>query len=239
VRTAGIGRHREKKFMPLPPIVVFDLDGTLADTAPDLMGTLNVILSREGLPELPLDKARALIGAGARALLKRGFAENGRDLAPAKLDALFGDFLEHYRDNIAVRSRMFDGVGAALDRLETAGCVFAVCTNKREEFAVALLDELQARHRFRFVAGQDTFDVFKPEPRHLTETILRAGGDPARALMVGDSRTDVDTARAARLPVVGVSFGYTDIPMADLSPDALIHHFDELPAAAMPLLRLG
>ncbi|MGL5114646.1 MAG: HAD hydrolase-like protein [Beijerinckiaceae bacterium] len=225
--------------MALPPIVVFDLDGTLADTAPDLMGTLNVILSREGLPELPLDKARSLIGAGAKALLKRGFAENGRDLPVARLDALFGDFLDHYRANIAVGSRLFDGVGAALDRLEAAGCIFAVCTNKREEFALSLLEALDARHRFRFIAGQDTFDVFKPEPRHLTETIVRAGGDPLRALMVGDSRTDVDTARAARLPVVGVSFGYTDTPMAELSPDALIHHFDDLAEVVLPLLRLA
>jgi phosphoglycolate phosphatase len=225
--------------MSLPPIVVFDLDGTLADTAPDLMATLNFVLAREGLPALPVDKARSLIGAGARALLKRGFAENGRELSAARLDALFGDFLDHYRANIAVASRMFDGVAAALDNLESAGCVFAVCTNKREEFALSLLDELDARHRFRFIAGQDTFDVFKPAPRHLTETIRLAGGDPARALMVGDSRTDVDTARAARVPVVGVSFGYTDIPMAELSPDALIHHFDELPAAALPLLKLA
>lgn len=223
--------------MSLPPIVVFDLDGTLAETAPDLMGTLNVILAAEGLPSLPLAKARELIGAGAKALLRRGFAEAGRELSADHLDTLFARFLDHYTAHIADGSHYFPGVLAAMDVLADRGFVFAVCTNKREMPARKLLKALGGDDRFRFIAGQDTFDVCKPNPRHLTETIRLAGGDPLRAVMVGDSRTDVDTARAAGIPVVGVTFGYTDVPMVELKPDVTIDDFRLLPDAVRGLLR--
>jgi phosphoglycolate phosphatase len=220
-----------------PPIAVFDLDGTLADTAGDLVGTLNVILAREGLSPLPVAKARDMIGAGARALIERGFEAAGKELLPAHLDELYRQFMVHYGENICVRTELFPGVAAALDRLEAAGFILAVCTNKVEEHSVRLLDELGIGHRFAANCGRDTFPYFKPDPRHLTLTIERAGGDPSRAIMVGDSRTDIVTAQNAGIPVVAVPFGYTDVPVKDLNPDIVIDHFDGLFAAVETLMK--
>ncbi|KMO34670.1 phosphoglycolate phosphatase [Methylobacterium tarhaniae] len=212
----------------LPPIVVFDLDGTLAETAGDLIGTLNVILEQEGLPPVAVSQARELIGAGARALIQRGFSAGGRELTPARLDVLFRVFLAHYGQHLCDVSHLFPGVAGALDRLEEAGYRLAVCTNKPEDHSVRLLELLGVKDRFAAICGRDTFPYFKPDPRHLTETIARAGGDPARAVMVGDSRTDVATAKAAGIPVVAVPFGYTDVPVEELEPDVVIQHFDAL-----------
>ena len=220
-----------------PPIAVFDLDGTLADTAGDLVGTLNVILAQEGLSPLPVAKARDMIGAGARALIERGFEAAGKELTPAHLDELYRQFMVHYGENICVRTELFPGVAAALDRLEAAGFILAVCTNKVEEHSVKLLDELGIGHRFAANCGRDTFPYFKPDPRHLTLTIERAGGDPSRAIMVGDSRTDIVTAQNAGIPVVAVPFGYTDVPVKDLDPDLVIDHFDDLFAAVETLMK--
>ncbi|ACL56296.1 phosphoglycolate phosphatase [Methylobacterium nodulans] len=214
--------------LSLAPIVVFDLDGTLAETAGDLIATLNVVLDREGLPPMDVARARDFIGAGARALIARGFAAAGRDLAPDRLDALFRVFLAHYGQHLCVTSHLFPGAGPALDRLAAAGYRLAVCTNKVEDHSVRLLQLLGVADRFAAICGRDTFPWSKPDPRHLTETIARAGGDPARAIMVGDSRTDIATARAAGIPAVAVPFGYTDVPVRDLGPDVIIDHFDAL-----------
>ncbi|HEV2543314.1 MAG TPA: phosphoglycolate phosphatase [Methylobacterium sp.] len=218
------------------PIVVFDLDGTLAETAGDLIGTLNVILAREGHAPLPLEQARDLLGAGARALIQRGFTVAGASLTPERLEALFQDFLDHYGDHLTDNSFLFPGVIGALDRLEAAGFRLAICTNKVESHAVALLDALGIGHRFRTIVGKDTFAYSKPDPRHITLTVERAGGDPLRAVMVGDSRADVAAAKDAGIPVVGVTFGYTPVPMRDLAPDWIIDHFDALPEAVDALL---
>jgi phosphoglycolate phosphatase len=217
------------------PIVVFDLDGTLAETAGDLIATLNVILLREGLQTIPLAKAKELIGAGARALIERGFRVNGMALAPERLDSLFADFLSHYEAHILDHSHLFEGVSEALDRLAAEGFLLAVCTNKIARHSVKLLDLLGIGDRFAAIAGRDTFPFFKPDPRHLTETIRLAGGDPARAVMVGDSSTDLETARAAGIPSIGVPFGYTDIPIRDLGPTLIIAHFSELREAVRSL----
>lgn len=214
--------------MAAPTTLVFDLDGTLADTAADLVATLNAILQREGLAPLPLAQARDMIGAGAKALIQRGFQAAGRPLGPERLDHLFDDFLEHYREHLVEQTVLYDGVEAALDRLEAEGFRFAVCTNKVEEHSVRLLEALGVSGRFAAICGRDSFAFFKPDPRHLTATVEKAGGDPARAIMVGDSRTDIDTARAAGLPVIAVTFGHTDAPVATMGPDRLIDHFDEL-----------
>jgi phosphoglycolate phosphatase len=219
------------------PIVVFDLDGTLADTAGDLVGTLNVILKREGLAPLRVEKARDMIGAGAKALIQRGFEAAGKELTPAYLDELFRQFMVHYGENICVETRLYPGVASALDRLEQAGFILAVCTNKVEEHSVKLLHELGVGHRFAANCGRDTFPYFKPDPRHLTLTIERAGGSPARAVMIGDSRTDIVTAQNAGIPVVAVPFGYTDVPVRDLGPDLVINHFDELFSGIERLMR--
>ncbi len=223
--------------MALSPIVVFDLDGTLADTAQDLIATLNTVLKREGVAPLPFEKARDLIGAGARPLIQRGFAASQTPLSETRLDNLYTFFLDHYHRNIAVHSMLFPGVIDALDVLATQGFTLAVCTNKLEGHALELLKVLGIIDRFAFISGKDTFDVFKPDPRHLTETIRRAGGDTSRSVMVGDSKTDIDTAKNARIPVVGVSFGYTNIHVRDLGADAVVDHFNDLHDAVQRLLR--
>lgn len=210
------------------PVLIFDLDGTLADTADDLIGALNVLLTREGLAPVALADGRPLVGAGARALIERGFACRGAPLEPMRADALVRDFLTHYEAHIADESRLFPGVLAALDRFRAAGFRLAVCTNKPEGLARLLLQKLSAADRFAAICGRGSFPMHKPDPRTLWLTIDAADGDPRRAVMVGDSKTDIDTARAAGTPTVAVDFGYTDTPVAVFSPDRIISHFDEL-----------
>jgi phosphoglycolate phosphatase len=223
--------------MSLPPIVVFDLDGTLAETAPDIMRVLNVILEQEGLPALPLARARELVGAGARALIERGFRVSGRPLDAATLERLFADFLTIYATDTAANSHLFDGVLGALDLLAGEGYALAVCTNKPILHTRLILDHFGIAGRFAAVAGRDTFPFFKPDPRHLTLTIEAAKADPARAVMIGDSRTDIATARAAGIPSICVPFGYTDVPIETLAPDFVIQHFEELSAAVGQALK--
>jgi phosphoglycolate phosphatase len=222
--------------MSLPPIVVFDLDGTLAETAPDIMRVLNVILVREGLPALPLERARELVGAGARALISRGFTVSGRPLDEATLERLFEDFLLIYAEDVASDSHLFDGVLDALETLAGEGYLLAVCTNKPILHTRLILDHFKIAQRFAAVAGRDSFPFHKPDPRHLTLTIEAAGGDPARAVMIGDSRTDIATAKAAGIPTICVPFGYTDVAIETLEPDLVIQHFDALPAAVRQVL---
>ena len=221
--------------MPAPTIV-FDLDGTLVDTAPDLIDTLNLILDRHGMPAIAFDDARAMIGAGVKPLLQRALASKGLQFAPDEIDRLYDEYLVLYAAHIADRSRPFSGVEAALDALAADGCILAVCTNKLEWLSVLLLDRLGLSPRFAAICGQDTFTMRKPDPEMLRLTIAKAGGDIARAVMVGDSMTDVATARAARVPVIAVDFGYTDIPPSALGADRLIGHFDALTAAIKGLL---
>ncbi len=212
--------------MEMSRLLVFDLDGTLVDTAPDLVNALNVALAAERLDPIPLARARDLIGAGARALIERGLKLNNRTLPESRIDDLLQIFLTYYGQHIADHSRPYPGLDEQLMALGDQGWRFAICTNKIESYSVQLIEALRMRHWFEAICGSDTFAFKKPDPRHLTETIALAGGGPA--IMVGDSNTDVATARAAGIPVIGVTFGYTDIPMRDLRPDALIEHFDDL-----------
>ena len=211
--------------------IVFDLDGTLVDTAPDLIGSLNVLFAREGLAPIALNEGRSMIGGGVKPLIERGLATQGRALMAAQLDALYAGFVTHYAEHIADSSRPYPGVEAALDVLAARGCRFAVCTNKLAWLSVRLLDRLGLSQRFVAICGQDTFGVQKPDPVVLRRTIAAAGGDLADAVMVGDSITDIRTARAAGVPVVAVDFGYTDVPVSELDPDRVISHFDALPEA--------
>lgn len=213
------------------PVIAFDLDGTLVDTAPDLIATLNAVFKDHGVPPVDYAEARTMIGGGVKALLERGLKAQGLALGPADLDRLFRDYLDRYAAHIADLSRPFDGLCSALDRLERQGFRFAVCTNKLERLSVRLLDALDLSRRFAAICGQDTFGTPKPDPEMLRRTVLRAGGDPAAALMVGDSATDIDTARAAGIPVIAVDFGYTATPVMLLNPDRVISHFEALPAA--------
>lgn len=218
------------------PILVFDLDGTLADTARDLIATLNVLLTREGLPTVAPAAARDLVGAGAQALIERGFALHDAPLPPERIQPMVADFLAHYEAHIADETCLFPGARAALDRFREAGFRLAICTNKPERLARLLIDRLAVADRFDAICGRGSFPVHKPDPQMLHLTVAAAGGDPARMIMVGDSRTDVDTARNAGAPVIAVDFGYTDTPVAALGPDRIISHFDELWAAAQELL---
>ncbi len=215
--------------------VVFDLDGTLVDTAPDLISTLNLILAREGLPPVAYDAARRMIGGGARGMIERALAAEGRACSRAELDRMFAAFIEHYAAHIVDRSRPFPHLEAALQHLAEKGHRLAVCTNKLEWLSVRLLDALKLTRHFAAICGQDTFGVQKPDPQMLRLTILRAGGYPGRAIMVGDSGTDVRTSRAATVPVIAVDFGYSEVPIATLQPDRVIGSLAELPAAIREL----
>jgi phosphoglycolate phosphatase len=216
-----------------PLTIAFDLDGTLVDTAPDLVDTLNVILARERLPPVPYAQARTMIGGGARRMIEAALAFEKRTPPAAEVERMFGDFITHYAAHIADRSRPFPGLDAALDRLAARGCIFAVCTNKLEGLSRLLLDTLGLSGRFAAICGQDTFGVQKPDPEILRRTIVQAGGDTACAIMVGDSAADIDTARAAGVPIIAVDFGYTDIPVTQLGPDRVISGFGELAEAVL------
>jgi phosphoglycolate phosphatase len=216
--------------------IVFDLDGTLVDTAPDLVGSLNQVLHEQKLPALSLRTARVMVGRGARVLIEQGFAAAGEPLDEAHTPALLARFIEIYRGRIAEESRPFDGVLAALDSLSAAGAILAVCTNKPTDLSLALLDALDMTGRFAAIVGPDAAPAPKPDPRHLQTAIAAVGGNDRFALMVGDSATDIGAARAADVRSVVVSFGYTEIPAADLGADHLIDHFDELAPLAARLL---
>ena len=216
--------------------VVFDLDGTLVDTAPDLISALNFVLDREGLPPVPLKSARTMIGAGVRRLLERGLEVDGRNASVEDINRLTDDFIDYYAAHIADASRPFDGLESALDNLAAKGYRFAVCTNKLEWLSKRLLDRLGLSARFAAICGADTFGISKPDPAILQQTVARAGGQLSTAIMVGDAGPDIGVARRAGIPVIGVEFGYTDVPIADLKPDRLIGHMSELPAAVESLM---
>lgn len=215
-------------------VVVFDLDGTLIDTAPDLIGSLNVLLDERGLPLCAREAVHGLVGRGARQMIQRGFAEAGRALTDEEAPELVSRFIEIYLARIADESRPFLGCVAALDVLEAAGARLAVCTNKRTDLSVALLSALGLDARFAAIVGADSAPAAKPDPRHILHTVAAAGG--GRGLMVGDSNNDIDAARAAGLPSIAVSFGYTEIPAHELGADLVIDAYDALPEAVSRLL---
>ncbi len=220
------------------PTVVFDLDGTLVDSAPDLVATLNIVFAREGLPPVAYETARNLVGGGARSLIECSLRAEGRKLGVDEVDRLVKEFIAHYAAHIADRSRPFPGLEAMLEELGAVGCRFAVCTNKLEWLSVRLLDAFGLSKHFVAICGADTFGLRKPNPEFLRRTIARAGGEIGRAVMVGDSGTDVATARAARIPVVAVDYGYTETPVDELGPERVISALDELPSAVFELLRV-
>lgn len=220
----------------MKPTVVFDLDGTLADTATDLMNTLNALLAVAGLPPLALDKKTELIGAGARNMVLQGFRLAGRPLEPAAVAAQFEAFLDLYERELCVHTRLFPGVVEALDALRP-DFTLAVCTNKAERHSRLLIEALGITDRFALICGGETLPWKKPDPRHLEVTIQRAGGDPRYAVMVGDSSADIDAARGARIPVIAVPFGYTERPVSELGADRVVESFDELPEVIRQLAR--
>jgi phosphoglycolate phosphatase len=223
----------------MAPTLVLDLDGTLVDTAGDLVSTMNAILAEEGVAPVPLAEAKLMVGHGARAMLGQALLAAGITPEAARLDRLFAAFLDIYARRIVETSRPFPGAVESLDRFRAAGWRLAVCTNKLERHSRLLLAELGLADRFAAIAGQDTFGIRKPDPRHLVLTVRAAGGDLRSTVMVGDSEVDIDAARAAGVPVVAVDFGYSRVPVADLEPDRVIGHFDRLYPAAIDLLAAG
>jgi phosphoglycolate phosphatase len=211
--------------------IVFDLDGTLVETAPDLIRATNHVLGLSGLAPVDPREIRPVISFGARAMIEQGLRLHGEARDKAEIDRLFEHFIVHYRETIAVDSHAYPGLEAALEAVASRGARLAVCTNKQEGLSRQLLGTLGLLDRFAALAGRDTFPVCKPDPEHLRGAIRMAGGDISMAVMVGDSDTDIQTARRAGLPVIGVPFGYTDIPVHDLGPDAVIEHYDALVAA--------
>jgi phosphoglycolate phosphatase len=211
------------------PVLLFDLDGTLVDTGLDLAAAIDAVMRKEGLAPIGAARIGHLFGQGGRAMLRRALSDNGiADPAPELVERLNLEFIASYRASIAAFSRPFPGAVEALDALDRAGWRMAVCTNKTEAIARELLVELDLIDRFRTVVGADTFARPKPDAMPLLGAIERSGGIAAGSVMIGDSRTDIDAARAAGLPVVAVTFGYTDTPVAELGPDAVIDHFDQL-----------
>lgn len=211
--------------------LVFDLDGTLVDTAPDLIRAANHVIASRGLAPLSIDQLKPSISFGARHIVAAGLKMRGATVSETELDRLLEAFLDYYANNIAVDSRPFPGLPELLEDCAAKGARLAVCTNKREDMSRLLLEKLGLLRMFKALAGRDTFAVCKPHPGHLLGVIGLAGGDRHRAVMVGDSDVDVATAKAAGVPVIGVTFGYTHVPIANLSCEAVIDHYSEFPAA--------
>jgi phosphoglycolate phosphatase len=219
--------------------IVFDLDGTLVDTAPDLVAATNHALSDLGLPPLSAAVLRPQIGFGARRMIIEGLRITGTALPETEVDRLLARFLLYYEANIAAESRPFPGAVPVLERLRDAGARLAVCTNKRESLSRALLAALGLADHFAALAGRDTFPSSKPDPGHLLGTIALAGGAARQAVMIGDTRIDVATAKAASVPVVACAFGYSDVAVDELGADAVIRHFDELEDAISRLVTIA
>jgi phosphoglycolate phosphatase len=215
--------------------VIFDLDGTLADTAADLVAAANAVAAAQGWPPLDPVAERAVAGRGSRALLRRAMAAAGLAPDEARVEALAPAFLEDYAGRIADQSRLFPGAEACLDALEREGWRLGVCTNKPVALALALLRALGAAERFGAVLGADSLPVRKPDPRHLFETVARVGGDPRRTVLVGDTVTDRETARRASVPCILMRHGYAEEPLAALAAEAEADTLGQVPALAARL----
>ena len=215
--------------------VIFDLDGTLVDTAPDLMKATNHVLEGFGRRPIGLDEVRVFVGHGARALITRGLAATGGLPENFDVEPFYHDFVDFYAGNISGGSVAFPGLIPLLDRLAGAGIAMGVCTNKLEGLSIRLLEALDLIKYFGSVVGPDTLGIAKPDPRPFHEAVARLGLAEPAAIMVGDSETDILTARAAGVPVIGVPFGYTPKPVGDYGPDRVIAHFDEGWAAIQEL----
>lgn len=211
----------------MPRCVVFDLDGTLVDTGPDLTAATNHVLALAGRPAVTVAEVRDMVGLGARKLIERGLAYTGGG-TPEQAESLLQPFLDYYADNVCVESQPFPGVEQALEQLQDAGILIGICTNKPEALSHALIETLGWQRFFPVNIGGDSLPFRKPDGRHILTVVERLGGNPAETVMVGDSAVDVGAARDAGLPVVAVSFGFSSVPAAELEADALIDRYDQL-----------
>jgi phosphoglycolate phosphatase len=210
------------------PLVIFDLDGTLVDTAPDLVASLNHAVMQAGLAPVSYNDLTHLVGHGARAMIERTFTLRGAPLSESDLDWQMKEFIDFYHGSMPGESIPYPGVIDAMDRLSAAGLTLAVCTNKLEMLARSLIGGLGLTERFVAITGGDTFPVRKPDAEHLLSTIRLAGGLPESTVMIGDSLNDMLVARNASVRSIAVPFGYSDVPIHTLDPDHIIDHFDEL-----------
>lgn len=216
--------------------VVFDLDGTLADTSADLLAAANGCF--EGMGHGPLLGPGDALTAfhGGRAMLRLGFSRLDGVWSEADVDREYPRLLEVYADVLDRETRLYPGAVQAVEALRSAGYATAICTNKPEGLAVELVRRLGITHLFGALVGADTFPVRKPDPKPYIAAVERAGGVVARSILIGDTQTDRDTARAAGVPIVLVSFGPEGHGVARLAPDALLHHYADLPALAESLI---
>jgi phosphoglycolate phosphatase len=213
--------------------LVFDLDGTLVDTAPDLLSATNAVLRSDGRAEVDPATLRHMVGFGARSLITQAFAATGAPVEAARLPELVERFLVHYRAHIADESVPFPGVEETLERLMAEGRPMAVLTNKPQEMADLLLTALGFDRFFPVIYGAGRMSYVKPDARIFHDVVRELGA--ARAIMIGDSVTDVATARAAMAPVILVSYGYTPEPAERLGGDAVTDDFRQVPVLAAAL----
>jgi phosphoglycolate phosphatase len=216
--------------------IIFDLDGTLVETSDEIWRALNHVLETSGRAPVPLEQALSYVGHGSRILIERGFRATGAPVDPAILDGLVARFIAFYESHIGETSRPYPGLIAFLERCQREGIKMAVCTNKFEGLSVKLLAALGMSHFFGAIIGPDTIGIRKPDPRPYREALSRMGAANARSLMIGDSETDILTARAAGVPVIAVPFGYTPEPVASFKPDAVVGHYDEMWVAVQTLI---
>jgi phosphoglycolate phosphatase len=212
--------------------VIFDLDGTLVDTAPDLHAATNYVLSTLRRRPITMEQVRAFVGHGARALIARGCEATGDPVDPRAIETLYQEFVIYYAANIAANSKPYPGVVNLLKQCQDKGLVLGVCTNKLESLSNQLLTALNMRSYFGAVVGPDTIGISKPDPRPYLETLLRLNR-PGASILIGDSETDIRTAENAKVPVIAVSFGYTAQHVRAFNPTHIIDHFDE----AWPILQ--
>lgn len=212
--------------MPVEALI-FDLDGTLVDTAPDLHAATNHVLSTLKRRPVTMEQVRAFVGHGARALIARGCEATGEPVDQRDIEALYQKFIIYYAANIAANSRPYPGLLELLDRCQSAGIAMGVCTNKLESLSIQLLNALDMTKYFSAVVGPDTIGIAKPDPRPYAETLKRMERKIAHSLMFGDSETDIKTAQNASVPVIAVSFGYTAQHVSAFGPTHVIDHYDE------------
>jgi phosphoglycolate phosphatase len=217
--------------------IIFDLDGTLVDTAPDLVAALNSVLTAEGFAPITTAELRHMVGHGVRAMFEHALLRTSGNISPDRMDDLTDRFLKYYRTNIARGSRPFPQVPETLDRLALGGAGLGVCTNKPHDLTELLLNELSLSRHFPAVIGGGRTPYSKPDPRHVFAVVKALNGHCRRAVFVGDSAIDVQAARAAEIPVIAMSYGYTPTPAAELGADAVLDDFAELPETIFRLIR--
>ena len=217
----------------MPPALIFDLDGTLADTAPDLLGATNAVLAARGRPLLDLGHLRHMVGFGAHALISQAMEASGAPVTEEQMPALTDIFLAHYTSHIADGTRLFPGVAETLASLKAGGARLAVLTNKPQSLTDLLLPQLELDGMFAAIYGAGRKTYTKPDPRIFHDVVEDCGGGPA--VMIGDSITDLNTARAASVPCILMSYGFTPVPARDLGADMVLDDFAQLPQALRDL----